>query len=90
LTAEQQKELRRIDEKLFSINPRNPLPKHDTNVLPLVSSGNHSNVENFLPLHEYIDFMRDLRDALNLYKDHLLLKFSTFYSELHAKVKKDN
>jgi len=90
LTPEQRKELQRLDEKLFTINPRNPLPKYDTNFLLPASSGNHSNVENFLPLHEYIDFMRDLRDALNLYKDHLLVKFSTFYSELHAKVKVDN
>jgi len=90
LTPDQKKELQRLDEKIFTINPRNPLSKHGTNFPLSASSGNHSNVENFLPLHEYIDFMRDLRDALNLYKDHLLVKFSTFYSELHAKVKIDN
>jgi len=87
LTPDQKRELQRLDEKLFTINPRAPLPKSETNFLVPSSSGKHSNVENFLPLHEYIDFMRDLRDALNLYKDHFLLKFSSFYSELHAKVK---
>ncbi len=87
LTPDQKRDIQRLDEKVFTINPRAPLPKSETNFLIPSSSGKHSNVENFLPLHEYIDFMRDLRDALNLYKDHFLLKFSSFYSELHAKVK---
>ena len=44
-------------------------------------------MEEFLPLQEYIDFLRDMRDALNLHKDHFLLKMSTYYSELRFKNK---
>jgi len=56
--------------------------------ISVTSFGRNSTVENFLPLHEYIDFMKDVRDALNLHKDHLLLKVSTFYTKLHSKTKK--
>jgi hypothetical protein len=31
-----------------------------------------------LPPREYLDFLKDLRDILNLHKDHLLMKLSVF------------
>lgn len=34
---------------------------------------------NFIPLQEYIEFLKDMRDILNTHKDLLLLKMSTFY-----------
>lgn len=37
------------------------------------------NTDEFLPLQEYIDFLKDIRDAVNIHKDHLLTKLSQFY-----------
>jgi len=37
------------------------------------------NADEFLPLQEYVDFLRDVRDILHLHKDHFLTKFSLHY-----------
>jgi hypothetical protein len=34
---------------------------------------------NTIPLQEYLDFMRDLRDILNLHKEYFLTKMNVFY-----------
>lgn len=34
---------------------------------------------NYLPLQEYIEMMKDMRDALHLHKDHLFSKLTSFY-----------
>jgi hypothetical protein len=34
---------------------------------------------NFIPLQEYIEFLRDMRDILNVHKDMLLMKVGMFY-----------
>ena len=41
--------------------------------------GQQDNTDEFLPLQEYIDFLRDVRDITNTYQDHLLTKLSLFY-----------
>lgn len=43
---------------------------------------------DFLPHPEFIDFLRDLRDILNIHKDQLLLKVTLFYLSLN-KAKKE-
>jgi len=42
-------------------------------------SGQADTADEFLPLQEYIDFLRDVRDILHLHKDHFLTKFSMYY-----------
>lgn len=67
--------------------PIHELFKNETNDIHGHQGKTMNKTEEFLPLQEYIDFMKDVRDALNLHKDHLLIKFSTFYSELCSKNK---
>lgn len=33
-----------------------------------------------LPIEEYIEFLRDMRDIINLHKDYFIAKMSIFYS----------
>jgi hypothetical protein len=61
--------------------------KSDTKDIEHDPSGKAAKIEEFLPLQEYLDFLRDMRDTINLHKDHLLCKVSALYSELHAKNK---
>ena len=44
----------------------------------------------FLPQPEFVDFIKDMRDILNLHKDYLLLKITLFYLSLNrSKKEKD-
>ncbi len=50
--------------------------KHNQSV---EKSAQADTADEFLPLQEYIDFLRDVRDILHLHKDHFLSKFSMYY-----------
>ena len=34
-----------------------------------------------LPIEEYVEFLRDMKDIINLYKDYFLAKMSVFYAK---------
>jgi hypothetical protein len=59
-----------VEKKFFEENN----DQKDKNPLSRVE-----NTDEFLPLQEYIDFLKDIRDAVNIHKDHLLNKLSQFY-----------
>eukprot|EP00330_Aristerostoma_sp_ATCC50986_P001271 CAMPEP_0114578190 /NCGR_PEP_ID=MMETSP0125-20121206/2754_1 /TAXON_ID=485358 ORGANISM="Aristerostoma sp., Strain ATCC 50986" /NCGR_SAMPLE_ID=MMETSP0125 /ASSEMBLY_ACC=CAM_ASM_000245 /LENGTH=99 /DNA_ID=CAMNT_0001768061 /DNA_START=4318 /DNA_END=4617 /DNA_ORIENTATION=+ len=45
---------------------------------PSINKKDPSASTNFLPIEEYLDFLRDMRDLLNIHSDILLFKLSCF------------